>query len=381
MEVFRGNLKIYYSLLCFTGLWPYNNSVVIKIYRLAIMLILCGCIANQLSTIGNTKITLNEIITQISFGCTLFLYISRYFTTIITFPSIRYVFDSMEEDYVALKNSIELELLMKDLVTAKHIIQAYFVMTCAGIVCLFISLGLPTFFETDIQLRLLRLLGFFYTDRSSQSDLSCWSIIVAVSYGLLTVSCTEGTISVCATYFSGLLEIATYRMRTAVNKVANSDTINVIDLRPVVEIHLRAIQHSKKYTDDVMLTSLMIMIVVVVAFGVHIYRLYIYITEEGEYDEILITSYFVLAYLAFICGNNYSGQILLDNSIKLYQETYNSLWYRIPPKMQKMVLIALIKSQTAVEFNLAGLFTPCYEGFTMMMSSSFSYFTLLCSVQ
>ncbi|XP_078051977.1 uncharacterized protein LOC144478133, partial [Augochlora pura] len=166
---------------------------------------------------------------------------------------------------VALKDSIEVELLMKESVTAKYILRSYFVLACAGTTCLFVSLGLTTFFQTNIQLRFLRLLGFFYNNKSAQSDLSCWSIIFAVAYGLLSVSCTEGNITVDATYLSGLLEVASYRIRNAVDKVANSDTKDVIDLRPAVEMHLRAIKHAKKYTDDVMKTSLVIMIVVVVA--------------------------------------------------------------------------------------------------------------------
>ncbi|XP_076285171.1 uncharacterized protein LOC143211400 isoform X2 [Lasioglossum baleicum] len=105
------------------------------------------------------------------------------------------------------------------------------------------------------------------------------------------------------------------------------------------------------------------------------------ISLEGGYDEVAITLFFVSAYVSFICGNNYSGQMMLDSSLNFYQEICNTLWYRIPPKMQKMVLLALVRTQVAVELNLAGLFVPCYEGLTMMMSSSFSYFTLLCSVQ
>ncbi|XP_078051834.1 odorant receptor 10-like [Augochlora pura] len=179
-----------------------------------------------------------------------------------------------------------------------------------------------------------------------------------------------------------MLKVATYRMQNAVNTAANSNSISVkmMDIRSAADMHRRAIHYAKKYTDDLTMTCLFLTIVVIVSFGVNVYRFFISITESNDRDAVMLSIHFVVAYTTFICGNNYSGQLILDSSNKLFQETYNSLWYRIPPKMQKLVLFSMLRSQTEVAFNLSGLFIPCYEGFTMMMSSSFSYFTLLCSV-
>ncbi|XP_076647798.1 uncharacterized protein LOC143356194 isoform X2 [Halictus rubicundus] len=381
MEVFQGNYKIYYSLMCFMGLWPYNNSIPTKIYRSAVLTLICGAMVIQLSTMRNSEMTLNDIIVQISFCFSLLIEATRYFTSLLTLSSIKYVFENMQKDYTKVKDSVEVELLLKHSIIAKRIMQSYFALTCGGTMCLFLTLGMSTLLQSDIQLRFLHHLGFYYNERSLRSNFTCWYLLMSVMFGLSTVACTEGSICVFATYLSGLLEIASYRIRNAVNNVANSDALNVINIRPVVEIHCDAIKHSKKYTNDLMITYIATVMLVVVAFGLNIYRLFMTITLKQQYDEVLISLYFVGVYLAFICGNNYSGQILLDSSINFHNETYNSLWYRIPPKLQKMVLLTMVKSQTAVEFNLAGLFVPCYEGFTMMISSSFSYFTLLCSVQ
>ncbi|XP_076378919.1 uncharacterized protein LOC143259629 [Megalopta genalis] len=78
--------------------------------------------------------------------------------------------------------------------------------------------------------------------------------------------------------------------------------------------------------------------------------------------------------------DNYTGQTLTDNSAVVFNETYNLLWYRVPLESQKLVLLILLRSSIEVQFNLGGLFVPCYEGFARMMNSSFSYFTVLYSV-
>nr|XP_033335183.1 uncharacterized protein LOC117225611 [Megalopta genalis] len=221
MEVFDGNYKFYHTLMCLTGLWPYDKSILTYIQRFVVLVMTFTCIASQMT----------------------------------------FVFDNMQRDFSQLKDPVELKILLEDSIVAKRIVQAYF--------------------ET----------------------------VKRVARNVRTS--VEG--SVTETAF------------------------------PVSQF-------------------------------------FISITESNDRDAVMLSVHFVMAYTTFICGNNYSGQLVLDSSGELFRETYNSLWYRIPAKMQKLVLFSLMRSRSDVAFNLAGLFTPCYEGFTMMMSSSFSYFTLLCSV-
>ncbi|XP_076629236.1 uncharacterized protein LOC143345745 [Colletes latitarsis] len=79
--------------------------------------------------------------------------------------------------------------------------------------------------------------------------------------------------------------------------------------------------------------------------------------------------------------NNHCGQKILDDSMDVFFETCDSIWYYAPLSMQKMLLIILQRSSIECAFNLSGLFVSCYKGFTTMMRSSFSYFTILYSVQ
>ncbi|XP_076288859.1 uncharacterized protein LOC143213144 [Lasioglossum baleicum] len=381
MEAFEGNYKVYYSVMWFTGLWPYNDSFLLRLYRAAILLMIIGCLVNQLCTMTNSTMTIPEIVVQISFSFTLFLYTARYLTGLVSMEAHRHNISNMQKDHLALKDSIEFDLLLKHSIVGKRVMQLYCGLVCCGTTCLFATLGLSTILQSDLQLRFLHLLGFYFNEKSLRTNLTCWHTIMSVAFGLLASAGMEGSITVYSTYISGLLEIASYRMQNTVNSMANSDALKVINLRPIVEIHCDAVKHSKQYANDMMISSLVIVVGVAAGFGINIYRLYMSVTMQGEFDEVLITLFFVSAYVSFIVANNYCGQIMLDSSHNFYHQTCNTLWYRIPPKMQKMVLLALVRTQVAVEFNLAGLFVPCYEGLTMMMSSSFSYFTLLCSVQ
>ena len=67
---------------------------------------------------------------------------------------------------------------------------------------------------------------------------------------------------------------------------------------------------------------------------------------------------------------------------------YDSTWYYIPLKAQKLLLFVMLRSLKECEFNLSGLFVPCYEGFSAVIyiSGTSSYnltlfnFTLLKSL-
>ncbi|XP_043523588.1 uncharacterized protein LOC122535818 [Frieseomelitta varia] len=79
--------------------------------------------------------------------------------------------------------------------------------------------------------------------------------------------------------------------------------------------------------------------------------------------------------------NNHCGQLVINTSMDIFIEIYDSTWYSIPLKAQKLLLMIMTKSLQQYEFNLSGLFVPCYEGFLTMINAAFSYFTVMQSFQ
>ncbi|XP_076378794.1 uncharacterized protein LOC117225611 isoform X1 [Megalopta genalis] len=403
MEVFDGNYKFYHTLMCLTGLWPYDKSILTYIQRFVVLVMTFTCIASQICILTSVKVSLNEIIVMISFGSTLFLYFLRYSTSVVLFPVMTFVFDNMQRDFSQLKDPVELKILLEDSIVAKRIVQAYFASFLK-------SLGILLQREkstervhllahnTDNSVRFInvdvyggishrfRLLHKWNVEDRQLSNAKRGEHGGELAYNENNRH-TVGYGNAPSCYFVGTSVQILFRhsnvigvrfimllLRCFINLVT-------IDDRHTWNIVVTCGQsYAHRYTKDIMLLCLLLTLVVIVAFGVNLYGFFISITESNDRDAMMLSVHFVMAYTTFICGNNYSGQLVLDSSGELFRETYNSLWYRIPAKMQKLVLFSLMRSRSDVAFNLAGLFTPCYEGFTMMMSSSFSYFTLLCSV-
>ncbi|XP_076643157.1 uncharacterized protein LOC143353590 [Halictus rubicundus] len=246
----------------------------------------------------------------------------------------------------------------------------------------FVSLRLvtPTILRSKYQLYSLRFFGFFYTEQSRQADWACVHLSLTTAIGLLTIACTEGSLAVFALYLCGLFEIVSYRIRKTVDNAAQLMTSNQIDIGPAIVMHQRAFKLSQSVGDSLLISYLLAIVVVIVSFAVNLYRASLLLLENTQLEETLMAIVVVVTHIVIMFLNNYSGQQLCNTCNYVYDETYNSMWYAIPPKSQKLLLLVLMRSANEVQLTLAGLFVPCYQGFTMMMSSSFSYFTVLYSV-
>ncbi|XP_076228226.1 uncharacterized protein LOC143175075 isoform X5 [Nomia melanderi] len=171
-----------------------------------------------------------------------------------------------------------------------------------------------------------------------------------------------------------------YRMENAINRSAKSDTPIEIDVQSAVEMHQRALDLNEQLISNMMLSYLAAILAVVISFAVNLYRVYLVLQNKHEIDNVVITLLIFSMHVMVMLLNNYSGQRLINNSVDFFHNIYDTLWYCMPLRSQKLLLFIMMRSISEVKFNLAGLFTPCYEGFTTMMSSSFSYFTVITSV-
>ncbi|KOX80649.1 hypothetical protein WN51_05504 [Melipona quadrifasciata] len=60
---------------------------------------------------------------------------------------------------------------------------------------------------------------------------------------------------------------------------------------------------------------------------------------------------------------------------------YNSYWYRMPLKAQKMYLMVLVRSIKSCSFSKGQLFTLSPKGLSTVLNTTFSYITVFYSVQ
>ncbi|XP_076656414.1 uncharacterized protein LOC143361046 isoform X2 [Halictus rubicundus] len=380
MDAFRRNYGVYYSVLCFTGLWPYEVSTLSKIQRVVVSMLTLCCIAVQIFSLTHVEITLHNLLTMLSYTGPMLLFFLRYVGFVVNFPVVRSFLQNMENDCKMLENPHEMKILLKHIEKSKFLVFIFLGMSFLGICAVVFLILLPTLLHFKYQLRILQLIGFFYNEHNNKTDLVSLHVCITTVLGLLTVACTEASLAVFACYLSGLFEIVGYRIRCTVEKAARLVTLDPINIGPAVDMHQRAYELTTALGKNVIISYLLAILAVVGSFAVNLYRVFLSIMEDYTLDEIAVPVLVTSIHLLIMFLNNYSGQSVINTSSDVFIETYNSVWYLIPPSSQKMLLLVLVNSLNGVKINLAGLFVPCYEGFSMMMSSSFSYFTVLYSV-
>ncbi|XP_054002652.1 uncharacterized protein LOC128889226 isoform X1 [Hylaeus anthracinus] len=319
------------------------------------------------------------------------LFFSRYVGFIHSFPVIKFVYNSIQTDYDTLKQPVERKILMEHIDLSKRTVLIFLRACCLGIVSIVSLLSFPIVFnillpQKESRNRYLKLLGFI-VNQDKYVDLVTLHVILTTGIGLLVITCTESTLSVCAYYICGLFQITGYRVRSTIADaakwvdVSEGGVSDYSGIREAVTVHKKCIKIINELVTKMMVSYLVAILLVVMSFGVNLYHCFLGYVEMGDPQELVLSTVIVSIHVVIMFLNNLSGQLLIDNSRCVFYETYNSMWYRTPPSMQKLVLMILHRSSIDSAFNLSNLFIPCFEGFSAMLSTSFSYFTMLYSTQ
>ncbi|XP_076383543.1 uncharacterized protein LOC143260812 [Megalopta genalis] len=382
MDMLRKNFSSYSVLLSYTGLWPYGKSVVGTICRIGYTLLTLAVIGIQLSTMGSVEATSYNIATALSYSTPMLLCLLRYHSFLVNFPTLRSLYDNYENDLKSFKNLVELGMFTKHIQKGRRLVFVYIAIACALSVFSFTIIMIPTILHSKYQVYYLRVFGFFVSEQGLNTDLICLHVVIVSVMSFISVAGTESSLAIYTAYFCSLFEIASYRVQNAVNNVINSVAISKpIDIQPSVDLHRRAVQLLKYLTEKFAVTYLVAIAVSIVSFAISLYRLVLAIDNVTDVVNLILSAGLVITHLIIMFLNNYIGQELMDSSIQVNYDTYNSLWYCIPPESQKLLLFLLMRTKNEARYDLAGLFSPCHEGFSMMMSSSFSYFTFLYSTK
>ncbi|NP_001229919.1 odorant receptor 131 [Apis mellifera] len=363
MDVFDKYYHTYRIVLKIIGLWPYNNSVYVWIQRLCISALFLGNIIFQILSLIRSEITLRNCILILSTTCPLIIILLRYISFIIFFPMVKLLFHHICVEENAVQDLIEIQIRMKYIGNSRHMIEILLRVTFLTITLF--SIFLLYFVTMDFIMPLnefhrhiLLYVTLFSVNRTIYFYILYLNFLFVITFGLLSLICTESIVGLYSYHTGMLFKIISYRIRkiitylTMFNVSSKQIDSKLAELHRVVDIHNQAIG------------------LVVNA-----------ITIKKDQLEILITLIIFANHLMIMFLCNYNGQILINSNEEFFHELYIPVWYFVPLKVQKILLLIMIRSSMACIFHIFGVFIPCYVGFTTMLSTSFSYFTLIYSIQ
>ncbi|XP_061940019.1 uncharacterized protein LOC107996978 isoform X2 [Apis cerana] len=350
--------------------WQYNNSV----------------------SLIRSEITLRNCILIFSTTCPLIIILLRYISFIVFFPMIKYLFRHICMEESIIQDSIEIQIRTKYIDDSCQRIDLYFRMTFLTVTlfCIFLLYFLIMHCIMPLNesyIRILHYVTLFSVNRIIYFYILCLDFLFVLTFGLLSVICTESIIGIYSYHTGMLFKIISHRIQKIITYLAifnlSSKQIDskLIEIYHVVDIHNRAIKLINVLINNSGQQFMMSALLVVISMAISLHRVVNAITIKKDQLEILISLIIFANHLVIMFSCNYSSQILMNNSEEFFHELYIPAWYFIPLKVQKILLFIMIRSSKACVLHIFGVFVPCYVGFTAMLSTSFSYFTLIYSIQ
>ncbi|XP_078051823.1 uncharacterized protein LOC144477970 [Augochlora pura] len=212
MDTFRKNCAVYYSILYYAGLWPYDHSIRAKVQRVAFHVLIISSIVCQIISLRNVDITLNNIVKVLSYSFLMMVYLLRYCGFLSNFNLLKSFLEDIENDFDMLRNTTEIKLLKMQIQKSNRLSMFILAQTLTIHFMYILFLLVPTLLQSKYQIHYLAFIGYFYNERSRMCDLMCIQVIISGMIGILAIAATEATLGIYGFYLSALFQIARYAL-------------------------------------------------------------------------------------------------------------------------------------------------------------------------
>ncbi|XP_073967956.1 uncharacterized protein [Bombus fervidus] len=395
MDVFYRQYNTYRILLSIVGLWPYHKSIYSTIHRISISVIMLAYIVFEVLLLLKSDITFRGCIVTLSTTCPVMVIFLRYVTSVAVSPVTKYVFHYLRTTHTMLKDQLEVQILMKHVDHSAHVFSIFLCKKTFSMFIEFVPVAAITFcvvgfirendeYRTPCTKITLVTAGTRLTAFASTKAFGCKDIMLSLNHSLpiLGLCCSW-------TLFGGFY-------------VFTPITLDL--LMPLNQSRRRYFSYLSMFSHDRIEYVDMVYMNILVVYTIGLLcgagtELTLAVFAHWMCGMFEITRYECYRLRKTIACLSSSKQIALNfrdfryvvdnhrNTLQLciLSDTtirrYNSTWYCMPVKAQKLLLFIMLRSSTESVINLFGFFVASHVGFTTLLSTSFSYFTVIYSNQ
>ncbi|XP_011703996.1 PREDICTED: odorant receptor 13a-like [Wasmannia auropunctata] len=146
----------------------------------------------------------------------------------------------------------------------------------------------------------------------------------------------------------------------------------------LVRKHREALEYAQLLEDTFTIPFAMQILIVTIGMSITLLQ----ITQENS-DILEATRYvfYIIGQLIHLFFLSFEGQRLIDHSLQICDKMYSSCWYKASMKLQKMIMLVMMKSLHPSFLSAGKVYIFSLQSFTMILQTSMSYFTVLASFQ
>ncbi|XP_019696762.1 uncharacterized protein LOC105182721 [Harpegnathos saltator] len=382
-------------LLEIMGLWPYNNSVFVHIYRVILFTIFASSSVTQFAKLHSTIHDFDRFLYNLTYAVPSLIYILKFLTYIVYSNQVKQLIERIQHDWDIFKDEKEREIIRCNATSAMRYTIALYVMSFFALFGYVVMLYLPTFLDLVYPLNESRpkklpiLSEYFFLDEQDYYYPLLVHQSMVIALGITIVIVTETMNMVCIQHGCGLFEITSYRLKHVFdNEIFPSDLsdyekYSIIHSKIIkaVMIHKRTIEFLDYFKSTFNPSYMILLILGVASITINLFRLLQAVTVMNDWEELMASGSFVLGQYGYMFTINYFGQKLNDRSFYVFKMTYEASWYTAPVQAQKFLILMQQKMIKGYILNINSLITASLETFASLTSMTLSYLTVIYSVR
>ncbi|XP_020291748.1 uncharacterized protein LOC109858666 [Pseudomyrmex gracilis] len=333
----------------------------------------------QIAKLEELRYNINILFTVLSPTLVCFVYVIKYQTFCIVARKIRGLIEYVEKDWNMLKDKKEVEILGRYTYFGNLFTFGFTILAVLGIVGMCLVPFVPNVLDILMPLNVSRqrhLLfpGKFFVDHQKYFYVITLHVGVSLFLIFITLVGTESLYVTHVLHACGMFQVASYRLDQAFdNKVWQTyppDKRAIIVHKKLIEavrIHKRALEFSEFLWSTLAVSYSILLMLGIASLVIHLFCLFEAILIIKEMNEFLKLSMFSFGHVFYLFLGNYIGQILIDHSTGIFQNTYGTKWHDAPVQAQKLLPVIMQRSTRSCKMVVGGgLYIPSFEGFASM---------------
>ncbi|XP_076378886.1 uncharacterized protein LOC143259622 isoform X2 [Megalopta genalis] len=388
--------KTFYSLtrklLILTGLWPFSSRILNVAMRATWLCLVFGFQVVQIALLQIGGVTIIHMIYFISFSCTTMIVYVKYIASGLLQHVLKNSLESLARWHSS-TDQRELQIFEKFGNKQDRVVVIYlYIGVTTTIVCLLV-LASPTLLDFIVPLNNSRSLHFilvieFDSERDNHFYLVYGYLIACCVGGVILTTANDCTISILLNHHSAVYETISYRIEKAINQWLDPKTIAFQKdhrLHRTIGEMMDLYQRTQSDFDSIMRTVMIpysvLIVLMTISLCTHMSQFVERVQSPADFDLTIINGLSYLIQLVTSYRENCMSQTYTDNSLNVFHELCKTRWYKLPLKVQKLLLLSLQRTSKGSVPLLAGIYVPSRKGFTGMLNASFKYFTMMNSIR
>ncbi|XP_011861306.1 PREDICTED: odorant receptor 63a-like isoform X2 [Vollenhovia emeryi] len=373
-------------LLSTIGLWPHRYITLRQIQFVVLSFILISVTFPQLTKIIMATNDVDLIIRILATALPFMLFTVKYITFYVVAENITELMLQIQNDWNALRDNYELEIIHQYAKAARLFTASIATLIYVSLIVVMCIQYVPSFLDIIVPLNESRHVELlfeveYFLDPEKYYHTIQFHLDVGLFFAAMTILSTESFCLSLAIHAFGMFKITSYRMERIIDK-SESNTFmgkhcpfhdNIIT---AVNSHRRAIQFS-----EIVKSTFAVPYLALILLGVTSSSLFQVITTSSTVEDLIKSIIMVICHFVYMFATNYAGQKFIDYDADVYRKICSIQWYEAPLRTQKQILFIIQKTIKSYRVDVGGLYSPSLEGFTMLASTSLSYFTVLCSTK